>query len=83
MAENSLAPRDPRTPEIAGYGELLENLKGVNNLGTYGRWAFAELTEVLQIQADFEARVEAEINRMIEDAAGGLVHDKAHQVMYH
>ena len=30
---------------------------GVNNLGTYGRWAFAEFTEVYQIEADFEAKV--------------------------
>ena len=39
---------------------------GVNNLGTYGRWAFAEFTEVYQIEADFEAKVEAEFNKMIE-----------------
>jgi len=40
-------------------------IPGVNNLGTYGRWAFAEFTEVYQIGADFEARVEAEFNKMI------------------
>ena len=28
---------------------------GVNNLGHYGRWAFAEFTDVYQMQADFEA----------------------------
>jgi type III restriction enzyme len=28
---------------------------GVNNLGTYGRWSFAEFTDVYQMQADFEA----------------------------
>ena len=39
---------------------------GVNNLGTYGRWAFAEFTDVYQMQADFEAKVEAEFNKMIE-----------------
>lgn len=38
---------------------------GVNNLKSYGRWAFAEFTEVYQIEADFEARVEAEFNKMI------------------
>ena len=38
---------------------------GVNNLGQYGRWAFAEFTEVYQIEADFEAKVEAEFNKMI------------------
>ena len=39
---------------------------GVNNLGQYGRWAFAEFTEVYQIEADFKAKVEAEFNKMIE-----------------
>ena len=38
---------------------------GVNNLDTYGRWAFAEFTEAYQIQDDFEARVETEFNKMI------------------
>ena len=41
---------------------------GVNNLKTYGRWAFTEFTEVYQIEADFAARVEAEFNKMIEGA---------------
>lgn len=39
---------------------------GVNNLGQYGRWAFAEFTEVYQIETDFEARVEAEFSKMID-----------------
>ena len=39
---------------------------GVNNLGSYGRWAFAEFTDVYQIGSDFEARVEAEFVKMIE-----------------
>jgi type III restriction enzyme len=38
---------------------------GVNNLGRYGRWAFAELREVYRMEADFEARVEAEFGKMI------------------
>jgi type III restriction enzyme len=41
-------------------------IPGVNNLGRHGRWAFAEFTDVYQIEADFEARVEAEFNKMIE-----------------
>jgi type III restriction enzyme len=39
---------------------------GVNNLKNYGRWAFAEFTEVYQIESDFEAKVESEFNKMIE-----------------
>ena len=38
---------------------------GVNHLGVYGRWAFAELTEVYQIQADFAAKIENEFNKML------------------
>ena len=66
--------------EIKGYrGEDAKEKKstmetywvpGVNNLGTYGRWAFAEFTEVYQIEADFEAKVETEFNRMIDRVAG-------------
>ena len=41
---------------------------GVNNLGSYGRWAFAEFTDVYQIEADFKARVASEFNKMIESA---------------
>lgn len=39
---------------------------GVNNLKSYGRWAFAEFTEVYQIESDFEAKVESEFSKMIE-----------------
>ena len=39
---------------------------GVNNNGQYGRWAFAEFTDVYQIEADFAARVEGEFDKMIE-----------------
>lgn len=38
---------------------------GVNNLGTYGRWAFAEFTEVYQIEAEFKAKVEGKFNDML------------------
>jgi type III restriction enzyme len=41
---------------------------GVNNLGTYGRWAFAEFTEVYQIESDFKAKVQSEFDRMVATA---------------
>jgi len=44
-------------------------IPGVNHLGTHGRWAFAEFTEVYKIEADFKAKVEAEFNKMIESVA--------------
>jgi type III restriction enzyme len=40
-------------------------IPGVNHLGTYGRWAFAEFTEVYQIESDFAKKVEAEFDRMV------------------
>jgi len=46
---------------------------GVNNLGRFGRWAFTEFTEVYQIESDFEARVEAEFNKMIDQVLTGKV----------
>ena len=39
---------------------------GVNNHGCYGRWAFAELTSIYEMQSDFEDIVEMEFNKMIE-----------------
>ncbi len=39
---------------------------GVNNHGQYGRWAFAEFTDVYAMQSDFEEKIEAELDRMIE-----------------
>jgi hypothetical protein len=42
----------------------------VNNLGTLGRWAFAELTEIYQIEADFEVKVASAFNEMIARAGG-------------
>ncbi len=46
---------------------------GVNNLGTYGRWAFAEFTEVYQIEADFKAKVENEFYKMIDSVVAQKV----------
>jgi len=42
---------------------------GVNHLGTYGRWAFAEFTEVFQIESDFKATVDTAFNKLIEGLA--------------
>lgn len=42
---------------------------GVNHLRSYGRWAFAEFTEVYQIEADFKAKIDSNFNQMIDAAA--------------
>ena len=64
--------------EIKGYrGEDAKEKKstmdtywvpGVNNLKTYGRWAFAEFTDVFRMQEDFKEKVKDEFNRMLESA---------------
>ena len=44
---------------------------GVNNHGRYGRWAFAEFTDVYAMQSDFEAKVEEAFKAMIEKVVHG------------
>ena len=44
-------------------------IPGVNNLGSYGRWAFAELTDVYAMEEDFEAKLEAEFRSLVERVA--------------
>jgi type III restriction enzyme len=39
---------------------------GVNHIGGYGRWAFAELTDIYQIESDFEAKIESAFNGIVE-----------------
>jgi type III restriction enzyme len=43
---------------------------GVNNVGSLGRWAFAELTEIYQIESDFEAKLESAFDEMIARVGG-------------
>ena len=64
--------------EIKGYrGEDAKEKKstmdtywvpGVNHLKTYGRWAFAEFTEIYQIETDFAKKVKGEFDKMIDSA---------------
>ena len=62
--------------EIKGYrGEDAKEKKatmdtywipGVNNLKVHGRWAFAEFTQVYEIEADFKAKVADAFGKLIE-----------------
>ena len=45
---------------------------GVNNDAKYGRWAFAEFTDVYQVKSDFEASVDGEFNKMIGAASAAV-----------
>jgi type III restriction enzyme len=44
-------------------------IPGVNNSGKFGRWAFAEFTDVYAIESDFKAKVEAQFNSMLDQVA--------------
>ena len=64
--------------EVKGYrGEdvkdktvTMENywVPGVNNLKQFGRWSFAEFTDVYDMESDFETKLEAEFKSMISKA---------------
>ncbi|MDQ2680165.1 MAG: DEAD/DEAH box helicase family protein [Candidatus Eremiobacteraeota bacterium] len=66
--------------EIKGYrGEDAKDKKltmdtywvpGVNNLGTHGRWAFAEFKDVYEMESDFAAEVSQRFGEMINAALG-------------
>jgi type III restriction enzyme len=84
LVEDGHGPDDPLhlVVEIKGYRREDAKEKkstmdtywvpGVNHLGTYGRWAFAEFTEIYQIESDFKAKVESEFNKMIASATAQL-----------
>ncbi len=84
LVDDGHGPEDPLhlIVEIKGYrGEDAVEKKstmgtywvpGVNYLGSYGRWAFAEFTEVYQIEADFKTKVEGEFDKMINGLAQGV-----------
>jgi type III restriction enzyme len=68
--------------EIKGYRredakikkETMETywVPGVNNLGTHGRWAFAEFTDMYVMEAEFKAQIEARFNAMIGQYVGEI-----------
>lgn len=40
-------------------------IPGINHIGSYGRWAFAEFTDVYQIETDFATKVKQQFNNLI------------------
>ena len=44
-------------------------IPAVNNLGTYGRWAVAEFTDVYAMESDFESTIDARLDELIDSAA--------------
>ncbi|MGM4892059.1 BPTD_3080 family restriction endonuclease [Tardiphaga sp. 839_C3_N1_4] len=80
LVDDGRGPADPLhlIVEIKGYrGEDAKEKKstmetywvpGVNHLGSFGRWAFAEFTDVYEIESDFEAKIKREFDKMIASA---------------
>ena len=70
--------------EIKGYrGEDAKEKKatmdtywvpGVNHHGCYGRWAFAEFTDVYEIESDFKAKVGGGVQRHDQEGRRGRSH---------
>jgi type III restriction enzyme len=81
LVDDSHGPDDPLhlIVEIKGYRkedakqkkDTMESywVPGVNNLGNYGRWAFAEFTDVWEMQDDFEEQVASKFESMITPLA--------------
>lgn len=46
---------------------------GVNNHERFGRWAFAEFTDVYEMQDDFESEVESKFDKMIKSAVANTI----------
>ena len=49
-------------------------IPGVNRLGSFGRWAFAEFTDVYALGDRLEAEITALVNEVIAQAAGSERH---------
>lgn len=81
LVDDGHGPEDPLhlIVEIKGYRQEDAKIKkttmdsywipGVNNHGTYGRWAFAEFTDVWEMQDDFTKEVAGKFDLMIDQTA--------------
>ena len=80
--DDGRGPDDPLNlvVEIKGYrGEDAKDKKngmdsywvpGVNNLGSFGRWAFAEFRDVLEMQSDFDNALGIHLDHVIRFVSG-------------
>jgi len=61
---------DERRKDAKEKKSTMDNywIPGVNQLKTYGRWAFAEFTDVYEIESDFATKVAACFDEMIGKA---------------
>ena len=83
--DDGRGPDDPLNlvVEIKGYrGEDAKDKKktmdsywvpGVNNLGSFGRWAFAEFRDVLEMRSDFDNALRIHLDHVIRFVSGDPV----------
>jgi type III restriction enzyme len=80
LVDDGHGPEDPLQLLVETKGYRREDAKdkintmdaywvpGVNNLKTYGRWAFAEFTDVWEMEPKLSAKLQSEINSMVSKA---------------
>jgi type III restriction enzyme len=52
---------------------------GVNKSGKYGRWAFAELREVFEFEPDFNKKIEAQFDSILQSASAAWASSQPEQ----
>lgn len=64
-----------RRPDTAEKERTIRNywIPGVNNLATYGRWAFAQFGDVFQMQEEFEAKMQESFAAMIANVTANTL----------
>ncbi|MBH40717.1 MAG: restriction endonuclease [Chloroflexi bacterium] len=88
VVDDGRGPDDPLHLVVEIKGRRLEDAKakkqtmetywvpGVNNLGSYGRWAFAELTDPYEFESDMDDAIDSAFDTMlkasISDAAAAV-----------
>jgi type III restriction enzyme len=43
-------------------------IPGVNNMKTYGRWAFAEFKDVWEMEPELSAKIQVQVSQMVSNA---------------
>ncbi len=59
----------PRPRTLLIDSEQLDSGEALNNLGAYGRWVFAELTDIYAMEEDFRGRAGSGVRALVEPAA--------------
>ncbi|MBF2761106.1 MAG: DEAD/DEAH box helicase family protein [Ectothiorhodospiraceae bacterium AqS1] len=87
--DDGRGPEDPLNLVVEIKGRRKEDAKekkntmetywvpGVNRHGEFGRWGFAEFTDIFEMESDFEAKVEEHFHAMVADATATAIEGKS------